>query len=280
MKKIIIALTAIGVLCGLPLAGQANPYNDMRQFQNYFKKKFGKAVPFQAYRHGYYTLPGKFAAEKRAQWKQIMEFPPYELELEKGKAFYKKHNMASCWPRGGRGMATRYPKVKNGKITTLEEEINNCLKRKKVAPFKGGNLKKGLGVAVTAYVKSLSRGMPVRVYINPKDKASVAAYNEGKRFYWAKRGQLNFSCANCHVGNAGKMIRGNLLSAGLGHGVGFPAYRSKWGGMGSLHRRYGGCNKQVRAKPLKPQSRAYKTLELYETFNNRGLKLVAPAQRF
>lgn len=279
MKKIIIALTAVGVLCGLPMAGQASPYTDMKKFQNFYKKKF-PTVKFDDFSHGYYTLPGKFAREKRRQWEQIMEFPPYELPLAKGEAFFKKNKMASCFKNGGKGIAIHYPKVKNGKITTLENAINACLKSKGLEPFKGKNLKKGKGVAVTAYLRSLSRGMRMRVYINPKDKASVAAFNEGKRFFWAKRGQLNFSCANCHVDNAGKMIRGNLLSAGLGHGVGFPAYRSKWGGMGSIHRRYTGCNKQVRAKPLKPQSRGYKVLELYEAYVNRGIPLVAPAQRF
>ncbi|GMQ92226.1 MAG: sulfur oxidation c-type cytochrome SoxA [Gammaproteobacteria bacterium] len=279
MKKIIIALIATGVLCGLPMAGQASPYTDMRKFQDFYKKKF-PTVKFQDFRHGYYTLPGKYAADKRKQWKLIMEFPPYDVALDQGKAFFEKNKLGTCFKNGGKGMAVSYPKVKNGKITTLENAINTCLKSKGLEPFKGKNMKKGKGVAVTAYLKSLSRGWPINVRINPKDKASVAAYNEGKRVYWAKRGQLNFSCANCHVGNAGKMIRGNLLSAGLGHGVGFPAYRSKWGGMGSIHRRFMGCNKQVRAKPLKAQSRTYKALELYEAYNNRGLKLVAPAQRF
>jgi hypothetical protein len=41
--------------------------------------------------------------------------------------------------------------------------------------------------------------------------------------------------------------------AALGHTTGWPVYRSKWGEMGTLHRRFGGCNKQVRAKPFKAQ---------------------------
>jgi len=70
-----------------------------------------------------------------------------------------------------------------------------------------------------------------------------------------------------------------VLSPALGHGVGFPTYRSKWGSLGTIHRRYGGCNKQVRAAPLKPQSREYRALELYETYMSTGLPLTAPSQR-
>jgi hypothetical protein len=32
--------------------------------------------------------------------------------------------------------------------------------------------------------------------------------NLGKKFFYAKRGQLNLSCANCHVDFAGRRIRG------------------------------------------------------------------------
>ena len=43
------------------------------------------------------------------------------------------------------------------------------------------------------------------------------------------------------------MIRANLLSEGQSNG--FPTYRLKWQGVGTLHRRFKGCNDQVRATP-------------------------------
>jgi sulfur-oxidizing protein SoxA len=48
---------------------------------------------------------------------------------------------------------------------------------------------------------------------------------------------------------------------------------------GTLHRRYDGCNKQVRAKPFKAQGDEYKALELYEAVMNTGVPLKVPSQR-
>ncbi len=108
-------------------------------------------------------------------------------------------------------------------------------------------------------------------------------FRKGEQFYWAKRGQLNFSCANCHVHSAGNKIRGDVLSAGLGHTTGFPVYRTKWAmkgkPWGTVHRRYGGCNKQVRAQPFKAQGPQYTALEYYEAVMNQGIPMKVPSQR-
>jgi len=88
------------------------------------------------------------------------------------------------------------------------------------------------------------------------------------------------ACADCHKFYSGNLIRADLLSPALGHLTHFPVYRSKWGGLGTLHRRYGGCNKQVRAKPLKAQSREYRALEVYETYMATGIPIRVPSQRF
>jgi len=113
----------------------------------------------------------------------------------------------------------------------------------------------------------------------PNDAKAIAAYNRGKKFYWAKRGQLNMACADCHYYYAGSKIRANILAPTYGQTSGFPVYRNKWAGMGTLHRRYGGCNKQVRAKPFKAQSDEYKALEYYHTYMSNGLEVNGPSQR-
>ena len=122
-----------------------------------------------------------------------------------------------------------------------------------------------------------------RIAVDYSDPGAQRWYEKGRQYYWAKRGQLNFSCASCHVQNAGNKIRGDVLSPGLGHGVGFPVYRTKWSmsgkPWGTMHRRYGGCNKQVRAKPFKAQGDEYKALELYEAVMNTGVPLKVPSQR-
>ncbi|GMR18148.1 MAG: sulfur oxidation c-type cytochrome SoxA [Gammaproteobacteria bacterium] len=275
MKKVIIALTALSIVFGLPLIVQASPQGDLKAFRAYFKKTFPK-IKFDSYSDGLYVLPG--AEGRRAEWQAIMDFPPYEIDLEKGKRFWNKNKLGTCFRNGGKGVANNYPYWDNKRkeIRTLVLDVNTCLKKKGKKPIK--NLKKGKMAQVVAYMKSLSNGK--RIKLDLSSKGAKAAYEKGKQFYWAKRGQLNFSCANCHVDNAGKFVGGNILSAGLGHGVGFPAYRSKWGGLGTLHRRYGGCNKNIRAKPLKAQSKAYRALELYETYMNTGLPIKTPSQRF
>ena len=90
---------------------------------------------------------------------------------------------------------------------------------------------------------------------------------------------LGLACADCHVANSGGYIRSDLLSPALGNLSHFPVYRLKWQGLGTPHRRFGGCNKQVRAKPLKPQSDSYKALELYQAYMNTGVPLKVPSQR-
>ncbi len=114
----------------------------------------------------------------------------------------------------------------------------------------------------------------------PKDDAgAMAAYEEGKAFYFTRRGQLNMSCASCHVQNAGNMIRSENLSMSMGHTTHFPVYRSKWGTVGTLHRRFTGCNKQVRAKPFKAQGQEYRNLEYFLTYMSNDFELNGPGAR-
>jgi sulfur-oxidizing protein SoxA len=49
--------------------------------------------------------------------------------------------------------------------------------------------------------------------------------------------------------------------------------------MGTLHRRFSGCNKQVRAKPFAPQGEEYRNLEYFMTYMNNGLELNGPGAR-
>ena len=111
------------------------------------------------------------------------------------------------------------------------------------------------------------------------DPRALAAYEEGKKFYYTKRGQLNFACANCHVQNPGNKVRTEIISPPYGHTTGWPVYRSKWGNMGTLHRRFGGCNEQVRAKAFQPQGPEYRNLEYFLTYMSNGLPLNGPSAR-
>ena len=85
------------------------------------------------------------------------------------------------------------------------------------------------------------------------------------------------SCKQCHIDNAGKMARSNLLSNGMPNG--FPTFRLKWQKIGSLHRRFAGCNKNIRAKPYKRGSPEYTNLELYLRHRAKGLPVETPSVR-
>jgi len=282
-KKLILMLAGLGIAFGAPMTASATPEDDLKEFQGFFKKKF-PTVPLEAYNDGVNALPQY--AERRANWELLMDFPPYEEDIEKGEElwgtpFKNGKTYASCFKNGGKGLAVGYPfyDKESKKMRTIEADINECRVRNGEEPIK--NLKHGTMAQLVIAFKRLSQGQPMAVKLDSPE--AVAAYEDGKQFYWARRGQLNMSCATCHVQNAGNKIRGDVLSPALGHGTGFPVYRTKWSlagkPLGTIHRRYGGCNKQVRAKPLKAQSDSYTNLELYQAYMNTGVPIKVPSQR-
>lgn len=248
----------------------------------------------QDYANGIYALD----ENRRAEWENIEEFPPYEDGVDAGAALFKKYKVAKCFKKGGKGIRQNYPyfDAKAGKVRTLEGDLMACIKKNGFNPKKE-KLKFGKGkfAGIAAYMTSTSKGKKFNVIIDPSKK-SMAIYNQGKQHFYAKRGQLNFSCADCHVYNHGMMARGNLLSPALGHVSHFPVWRRKWAkktagkkgktgpfdGFGTIQRRYGGCNKQVRAKPLKAKGKQhpeYVALEYFHTYMSNGIKVNGPAVR-
>ena len=187
MRKLLILLTVMGVAGSTTLTAQADPQSDLKEFQGYFKKKFPD-VPFDDYSNGVYALD----KNARAEWETLMDFPPYELELENGKTlwntpFINGKTYASCLTREPQ----TYPYWDNAKneLRTLELDINDCLKKNGEPVYK--NLKKGDLPDVEAYFRFTHRGQRVKIDLsNPK---AVAAYEKGKQFFWARRGQLNFA---------------------------------------------------------------------------------------
>ena len=287
MKKLFLVLTLLGVVFGLSTVASADPATDLKQFQDFFKHKFPE-VPFDEYANGLYVLPGMEAY--REQWLLSNEFPPYELGLALGKKtwetpFKNGGTFASCFKNGGKNIAQSYPywDETTQKIRTAEMDINDCLKKNGETPFTFSELDKdqnarGKLADLTAYFYSLSKGQRVKLDISKP--GAVKAFEDGKKFWWARRGQLNFACSHCHMEMAGKNMGGNQpLSAALGHPVAWPAQRLEWGRIETLHRRYETCNTQVRAKPLKHGSETYNNLQFYETYMSSGLPFTAPAMR-
>ena len=152
--------------------------------------------------------------------------------------------------------------------------INDCRTANGEQPLK---YKKGAIADLLAYMSYESRGQVTNVEI-PNDDA-LAAYNNGKTVYFARRGQFNFNCASCHMQSAGQNLRTDILSPALGHTTGWPVYRSKWGELGTLHRRFDGCFKQMRAKPYKAQGEDFRDLEYFLTHMSNGIEYNGPSAR-
>ncbi len=283
MNKIVTALSAL-MIAATPLAAQASPDSDLKAFRSHFTNKFPE-VPMNDFKNGVYSID----AASREQWEAFEEFPSYEIYIDKGEELFNKKfangkSFADCFPNYKKGIRQNYPfyDEASDQIITLESAINKCLTDNGETPYK---LKTGNITYVGAYLASLSRGNTLDIKV-PNNQGAIEAYNRGKKHFYAKRGQLNMSCADCHYHYAGSKIRADILSPALGQPTGFPVYRNKWAGastkgdgMGTLHRRYGGCNKQVRAKPFPAQSDEYKALEYFHTYMSNGLEVNGPSQR-
>ena len=122
--------------------------------------------------------------------------------------------MRDCFPNKGIGVRQNYPyfDAKSGKVITLEVAINQCREANGEKPF---NYKKADMAAVNAYMAFTSRGKPMNIKI-PDDPRALAAYKKGEEYFYTRRGQQNFSCASCHVQNAGNHIRTEVLAPALG----------------------------------------------------------------
>ena len=276
MKRLLV-IAATAVLTAVPLISSASPEDDLKAFRGYFMERFPN-VPLEEFANGVYAID----PASREQWEAIEEFPPYEIAIEEGEEIFNTpfkngKTFASCFRNGGIGIKSDYPyfDTKSGKVKTIELEINECLEKNGEKPMK---YKKGKIASVSAYMAYTTRGQITDIKI-PHDQRALDAYEKGKVFYYARRGQLNMACAHCHIDNAGNKIRADILSPALGHLSHFPVYRSKWGGLGTTHRRFGGCNKQVRAKPFKAQSDQYRNLEYFLTYMGNGIPWNGPGAR-
>ncbi|MEM5536010.1 sulfur oxidation c-type cytochrome SoxA [Neptuniibacter pectenicola] len=255
-----------------------DPEADRIALQNYYKSRFPN-TEFADYVNGIYSVD----ADSREQWVELEEFPPYEFDVEKGEelfntAFANGKGYADCFENGGIGIRHKYPywNKEEGTVKTLEQEINECRVKNGEEPFKWG---KGPIAQVSAYMAWTSRDKVFDIQIPADDPRAKAAYLEGKKFFYSKRGQLNLSCANCHLQGSNIRIRADLPSPQLGHVTHFPVFRSKWGELGTLHRRYSGCHKDSRSNPLKPQAEEFRNLEYFQSYMSNGLVANGPGAR-
>lgn len=229
-------------------------------------------------------ISGYVFASPETQAMQDDEFEnPGMLAVQDGETEWSKvegtagKSCASCHgdaAKSMKGVAVSYPKYepKMGKLAALEHRINLCRTEYMKAPALKWDSKPLLGL--DAYVEYQSRGMPINVKI---DGPAAPFFAKGKEFYFTRRGQLDIACAQCHDQSAGKNLGVENVSQGQSNG--YPTYRLKWQAFGSLHKRFAGCNQEVRAQPYPSGSDEYTNLELYVAWRGNGLKSEAPSVR-
>ena len=254
----------------------STPAGDLRQFRAHFQKKL-PTVPLSEFVNGTYSLD----EQAYKQWRDIEEFPPYEISIERGKQvfvtpFANGVSYSDCFKLEPGDIRKYYPYFHEGtsQVRTLLQDLLNCRTQngEPALSYQSGEL-----IDVAAYLTSLARGQPIRVLVT--SDAALESYSQGKRVFFMKRGQMNFSCADCHVYNAGNSLSGQILSPAIGQVSHFPAYRSGWQGMGSLHRRYAQCMEQIGAEPYEAQSREFRELEFFHAYLSTGLKINGPGYR-
>ena len=170
------------------------------------------------------------------------------------------------------GLRTQLPRVEDGQLVAMEDLVNECRTERMGADawkWSGGQM-----TAVTALIGLQSRGMPMNVAI---DGDAASFWEQGKDLYYTRVGQLDMACSSCHEDNYGVMIRADHLSQGQING--FPTYRLKNAKLNSIHGRFKGCMKNIRATPFAEGGDEFKALELYLASRGQGLSVETPSVR-
>lgn len=275
MKKLMLGLAAASLLLGIGSA-VASPEQDRQDLINYYTKKYPN-IPIESYVYGALA----FDPDAMGQYNSIMEFPPFIGDIDKGRKMWETplksgKTYADCLPNGGKNIAGNYPYFdeKKGKVVTLNDAINDCRVANGEEAYKVSDMKT-MGI-LTSYMRTLSDDMLMNIKV--EGPAATAAYEDGKKRFFSRAGQLNFACATCHVQNAGVRLRSELISPAVGHAVHWPVFR---GGdtLVTLQQRYDGCYKQVRAVPPPQGSTAMNDLEYFHSYLSNGLPMKASVFR-
>lgn len=275
IMKLLASVAGLGIALGAATV-HASPEHDRQELIKYFTTKYPN-VKLEDYVYGALA----FDPDSKSQYDAIMEFPPFEADIEKGRKMWETpfkngKTYADCMPNGGKQIAGNYPKFDDakGKVVTLQDVINDCRVANGEEAYKLGDMKT-MGT-LTAYMRTLSDGMLMNVKVEgPK---AMAAYEDGKKAFYSRKGQLNFACASCHVQNAGTRLRSEVISPSIGQAVHWPVFR---GGdtLVTLQQRYEGCYKMIRAVPAAQGSAAMNNLEYYHSAISNGLPLKASVFR-
>jgi len=275
ITKLLTGMVGLGIALGA-VSAHANPEKDRQDFIKYYTDKYPN-VKIDDYVYGALA----FEPDSKAQYDAIMEFPPFDSVIEQGRKMFETplksgKTYASCLPNGGKMIAGDYPKFDEakGKVVTLNDVINDCRVANGEAAWKHDDAKT-MGT-LNAYLRTLSDGMLSNVKVEgPK---AMAAYEDGKKSFFQRKGQLSFACATCHVQNAGVKLRSELLSPAVGHTVHWPVFRAG-DNLVQLQQRYVGCYRSVRAISPPAGSTMMNNLEYFHSSLSNGLPMKASVFR-
>jgi len=275
IMKLLTGMASLGIALGAATA-HATPESDRQEFIKHYTTKYPN-VKLEDYVYGALA----FDADSKAQYDAIMEFPPYESQVESGRKMWETpfkngKKYSDCLPNGGKQIAGNYPMFDDakGKVVTLQDAINDCRTANGEEAYKVNDMKT-MGT-LTSYMRTLSDGMLVNIKVEgPK---ATAAYEDGKKSYFSRKGQLNFACSSCHVQNVGSRLRSELISPTVGQTVHWPVFR---GGdnLVTLQQRYQGCYSQVRAVPPPQGGTTMNNLEYFHSALSNGLPMKASVFR-
>ena len=257
------------------ISAHALPEEDRIALINHYKQVFPN-IKFDDYVYGALAIN----PEAKEQYDEVMEFPPFAADVRQGGVMWETpfkngERFASCFKYDGNNAAASFPYFddKANRVVTFENAINDCLKLNNEKEIKYASRDMAI---LTAYARSLSDKAKLSIKI--KTPGALAAYEKGKQFYYQRQGQLNFSCATCHVDNPGKYIRSELLSMMVGQASHWPVFRAGTEPV-TLQARFIGCQKNTRAEPKEANSPEYNNLEFFMTYMSNGLKMQSPVFR-
>jgi sulfur-oxidizing protein SoxA len=208
---------------------------------------------------------------------------PGMLTVDAGRRLFNRK------PAGGNGQAcagchgtdgdkldvagiARYPRLRDGRLVTLQEQIGACLARTTGKALPDDHPDR---VALETFVRNRAHGVPVDVRT---DGPVQALLQQGEQLYRTRYGLIDISCSHCHDLYPGEMLRGQRISEGQGNG--FPAYRLDTGEITTLQQRIGQCLTLMRAEPFASGSEENRLLELYIMSRSNGLPVETPAVRY
>jgi sulfur-oxidizing protein SoxA len=254
---------------------QADPEEDRLALLDHYRQTFPD-IKYEDYVYGALAMN----PEAKAQYDEMMEFPPFAAEVRQGGVIWETpfkngQKFESCFKNSGTFAAANYPYYDDHarRVVTFENAVNDCLKSNNEPEVAYGSKEMAI---LTSYARSLSNHAKVKVKV--KSAGALAAYENGKQTYYKRIGQLNFACATCHVDYAGRFVRSEQLSMMIGQASHWPEFRAGTEPT-TLQGRFAQCQKNIRAKPFEFNSTEYNNLEFFMTYMSNGLKMLTPVFR-